>query len=264
MAAVEFDVVTLFPPMVQAFADYGVTGRAFEQGRARLAVWNPRDFATDNYRTVDDRPYGGGPGMVMLAEPLAAAIGAARARQRGAGIDRPRVIYMSPQGRVLDHAAVMDLAALPGMIFVAGRYEGIDERLIDREVDLELSIGDYVISGGELAALVVMDAVVRQLPGVLNAPESAAAESFVAGMLDWPHYTRPEVYDGRAVPPVLLSGNHAAIERWRRKEAIGRTADRRPDLLARIDLSAADRKLLAEYRQERNLEGEKYESDRAT
>ncbi|HEX6829203.1 MAG TPA: tRNA (guanosine(37)-N1)-methyltransferase TrmD, partial [Burkholderiales bacterium] len=213
--ALQLDVITLFPEMFEAVRRYGVTGRAAERGTYGIALWNPRDFTEDNYRTVDDRPYGGGPGMVMLARPLERAILAARARQAQAGVAGTRVIYLSPQGRLLDHSVVARLARLPGMVLLAGRYEGVDERLLRRQVDEELSIGDYVLSGGELPAMVLMDAVVRQLPGVLGDPESASQDSFVNGLLDCPHFTRPEVYEGEAVPAVLLSGHHAEIARWR-------------------------------------------------
>src|SRR5262245_6955329 len=204
----QFDVVTLFPQMFDAVTQCGVTGRARERGLYRLELWNPREFATNNYRTVDDRPYGGGPGMVMMAEPLEKTLAAARDRQKNAGVAAPQVVYVSPQGRLLDHGLVMELAARDGLILLAGRYEGVDERLIRRAVDAEVSIGDYVLSGGELAAMVVMDCIVRQLPGVLGDGESASQDSFVNGLLDCPHYTRPEAYQGETVPAVLLSGNH--------------------------------------------------------
>ncbi len=243
----QFDCITLFPQMFDAVSEYGITRRAREEGKWSLTLWNPRDFTTDNYRTVDDRPYGGGPGMVMLAEPLEKAIRAAKARVP----DVPaRVIYLSPQGARLDHRKVIELAQLPRMVLLCGRYEAVDERLIRRCVDEELSLGDYVLSGGELAAMVVIDAVVRQLPGVLNDAQSAAQDSFVNGLLDCPHYTRPEVYEGEAVPAVLLSGNHAEIARWRLKQALGRTWLRRPDLLEGRALSAEEQRLLAEFRAE--------------
>jgi tRNA (guanine37-N1)-methyltransferase len=244
---IEFDCVTLFPQMFAAVTDYGIARRAREESRWRLATWNPRDFTTDSYRTVDDRPYGGGPGMVMSPEPLAKAIRAAQARVPGV---RARVILLSPQGALLDHAKVVELAGLERIVLVCGRYEAVDERLVRRAVDEELSIGDYVLSGGELAAMVVIDAIVRQLPGALNDAQSAAQESFVGGLLDCPHYTRPETYEGERVPEVLLSGHHAAIERWRLKQSLGRTWLRRPDLLARRPLSAAEQALLAEFRAE--------------
>ena len=246
------DVVTLFPDLVADASRYGVTGRARERGLWTLGVWNPREFATDSYRTVDDRPYGGGPGMVMIAEPLAHALAAARRAQADAGNESPRTLYLSPAGGPLTHRTVMGLAASPGVVLLAGRYEGVDERLIAREVDDEVSIGDFVVSGGELPALLLIDAIVRQLPGALNDAESASQDSFADGILDCPHYTRPETYDGERVPDVLLSGNHAAIRRWRLKEALGRTWQRRPDVLARRVLSQDEQKLLDEYRQERS------------
>lgn len=251
----QFDIVTLFPEMFDAVADWGVTGRAREQGAYALATWNPRDFAANAYRTIDDRPYGGGPGMVMMADPLARAISAARGRQQAAGVDRPRVIGLSPQGRRLDHSLVMELVAHDGLVLLCGRYEGIDERLIERDVDDEISIGDYVLSGGELAAMVVIDSVVRQLPGVLGDDDSARCDSFVSGLLDHPHYTRPEVYEGKAVPAVLLSGHHADIERWRLKQSLGRTWLRRPELIQAMRLDAVQQRLLDEFQTEyRNSE----------
>jgi tRNA (guanine37-N1)-methyltransferase len=246
----QIDVVTLFATMFDAVTECGVTGRARERRLYELVLWNPRDFASNSYRTVDDRPYGGGPGMVMMAEPLEKAIGAARQRQKSSGVSKPRVAHLTPQGRLLDHAVVAELAQERGIVLLAGRYEGIDERVVRRAVDDELSIGDYVLSGGELAAMVVIDSVVRQLDGALGDAESAVQDSFVNGLLDHPHYTRPEVYEGAAVPPVLLSGNHADIGRWRLKQAIGRTWQRRPDLIAKRDLSAAERSLLDEFRKE--------------
>ena len=245
-----FDAITLFPPMFEALTQHGVTRRALEQGLWDFRAWNPRDFTTDNYRTIDDRPYGGGPGMVMLARPLALAIAAARERQRALGIAQPRVVYLSPQGKGLTHARVMDYAASPGLILLAGRYEGVDERLLALEVDEEVSIGDYVLSGGELPAMVLMDAILRQLPGVLGDALSVQQESFVHGLLDTPHYTRPEVYEGMAVPAVLMSGNHADIVRWRRKQALGRTWQKRPDMLVDQPLSGDNQKLLDEFKAE--------------
>lgn len=228
------DVVTLFPEMVSQAAAVGVTGRAQERGLWRLGVWNPRDFTTDNHKTVDDRPYGGGPGMVMLAEPLAQAIAAAKAAQRAAGIAQPRVIHLTPAGTPLTHARVMELAttADAGYVLLAGRYEGIDERLLMREVDEEVAVGDFVVSGGELPALMVIDAIARQLPGALNDEQSAREDSFANGLLDCPHFTRPEVYEGMAVPEVLLSGHHENIRRWRLQQSLQRTRQRRPDLMA--------------------------------
>ncbi|GAB4122464.1 MAG: tRNA (guanosine(37)-N1)-methyltransferase TrmD [Sideroxydans sp.] len=253
-----FDVITLFPEMFEALTKYGVTRRAAEQGRFQLQTWNPRDFTTDNYRTIDDRPYGGGPGMVMLAEPLEKTISAARSAQAQSGVKQSRVIHLSPQGRLLTHQVVMELLAREeGLILLASRYEGVDERLLVSQVDEELSIGDYVLSGGELAAMVVMDALVRQLPGVLGDDASAQQDSFVRGLLDCPHYTRPEVYHGMAVPEVLLSGHHAEIEKWRLKQSLGRTAERRPDLLARRQLTKQEARLLAEYQQEQASAQEK-------
>lgn len=246
----QFDVITLFPQMFDAVTAAGVIGRAREKGFYQLVAWNPRDFAHNAYRTVDDRPYGGGPGMVMMPEPLGKALAAARQRQKSTGVKQPRVIHLSPQGRLLNHHRVMELAAEQGMVLLAGRYEGVDERVIAREVDDEISIGDYVLSGGELAAMVVIDCIVRQLPGVLGDAESASQDSFVNGLLDCPHYTRPEVYEGEPVPQVLLSGNHAEIRRWRLKQALGRTWQRRPDLLLERALSDDERGLLEEFKQE--------------
>jgi tRNA (guanine37-N1)-methyltransferase len=250
--ALQFDVVTLFPPMFEAISAQGVTSRALEKQIYQLTLWNPRDFTTDNYKTVDDRPYGGGPGMVMLVEPLEKAINAAKARQRAAGVEAPRVIHLSPQGKPLTHAKVVSLAAEPGLILLASRYEGVDERLLRRVVDEEISIGDYVLSGGELPAMVLIDAIVRQLPGTLGDADSAAEDSFVDGLLDCPHYTRPEVYDGERVPDVLMSGNHAHIKRWRLKQSLGRTREKRPDLLAARSLTKEESRLLAEYEQEQD------------
>ena len=245
----QFDVITLFPDMFAAITQSGITRRAFEKNKCALALWNPRDFTTDNYRTVDDRPYGGGPGMVMLAKPLEAAINAARVRQVQQGVAKPRVIYLSPQGGTLTHRRVMQLTAEPGLVLLCGRYEAVDQRLLDRCVDEEISIGDFVLSGGELPAMALMDAVIRQLPGVLNDEGSAVEDSFVNGLLDCPHYTRPEIYEGVAVPPVLLGGNHAEIEKWRRQQALAATAEKRPDLIEQARaaglLSRADEKFLS-------------------
>lgn len=239
------DVVSIFPAMFAAVQEYGVVGRALTQGAVEFKVWNPRDFSTDKHRNVDDRPYGGGPGMVMAAPPLAQAIAAAKADNAGA-----KVAYVSPQGRRLNHAGVMDLAARRGLILVAGRYEGVDERVLDCCVDEEWSLGDYVLSGGELAAMVIIDAVTRQLPGSLGHADSAGADSFVDGLLDYPHYTRPEEYAGVPVPPVLLSGDHAAIRRWRLQQSLGRTWLRRPDLLAQLQLTEEQQRLLKQFQQE--------------
>ena len=236
-----FDVVSLFPEMFDALR-VGVTGRAIDRGQVDLALWNPRDYAQDPHRTVDDRPYGGGPGMVMMVEPLRAALSDAKAAAPDS-----RVLYLSPQGRRLDQAAVRDLAAGSGLILLAGRYEGVDERLIEAYVDEEWSIGDYVLSGGELPAMVLMDAVIRLLPGVLGHAESAEQDSYVDGLLDCPHFTRPEEIEGRAVPAVLKSGNHELIRRWRLQQALGRTWLRRPDLLEGRGLSGEERQLLDEF-----------------
>jgi tRNA (guanine37-N1)-methyltransferase len=249
-----FDVVTIFPEMLDALVDHGITRRALDEKRFELKAWNPRDFAQDTYRRVDDRPFGGGPGMVMMAEPLQACIDAAKARQREAGVERPKVVLMSPQGERLDEALVRELAQEAGLVLIAGRYEGIDERVVSSSVDREVSIGDYVTSGGELPAMVVIDCVVRRLPGSLNDAESAAQDSFSAGLLDWPHYTRPEKWKDAKVPEVLMSGNHAGIARWRRKQALGRTWDRRPDLIDEAKLSREDRQLLEEYRREQQAQ----------
>ena len=232
----QFDVVTLFPEMFSAVTASGITRRALDEGRWRLATWNPRDFTSDNYRTIDDRPYGGGPGMVMLAEPLEAAIDAAVGSQVEAALPRPRVVLMSPQGRPLTHRRVMELKDAPGLVLVCGRYEAIDERLIDRAIDEEISLGDFVLSGGEIAAMALIDAVVRQLPGALGDAGSAQQDSFAdaagGGLLDCPHYTRPETYRGVKVPEILLSGHHARIVEWRREQALLATVRKRPDLVA--------------------------------
>jgi len=224
-----FGVVTIFPEMFAALSGYGVAGRAFRDGLARLESWNPRDYTEDRHRSVDDRPYGGGPGMVMMAPPLCAAIRAAR-RRLGEGT---RAVYLTPQGAPLTQRRVAELAADAGpLLLVAGRYEGIDERVIETEIDEEISLGDYVLSGGEIAAMALLDAVLRLLPGALGHEESAAQDSFAEGLLDCPHYTRPEVFEGLAVPEVLLSGDHERIRRWRREQAVARTRARRPDLVA--------------------------------
>jgi tRNA (guanine37-N1)-methyltransferase len=241
-----FDVISLFPEMVRTIAEYGVVGRAHRRELVTLGIENPRDHTSDAHRTVDDRPYGGGPGMVMKYEPLAGAIAAARSRSPAGS----PVVYLSPQGEVFDQAAAKRYAGMPGLILLAGRYEGIDERFIEAHVDEELSLGDFVLSGGEIAAMAVIDATVRLLPGVLGDDESAIQDSFVEGLLDHPHYTRPEEIDGRTVPDVLLSGDHAEIARWRLKEALGRTLVRRPDLVEKLELSDEQQMLLDEYLKE--------------
>jgi len=241
------DVLTLFPEFIAAAASVGVVGRAQQRGLIEVQSWNPRDFAFDNYRRIDERSFGGGPGMVMSTQPLRDCLAA----MRDAAPEKPHVIYLSPQGAKLTQRRVRELAALPRLILVCGRYEGIDERLVQREIDEEISIGDYVLSGGELAAAVVIDAVGRVQPGALNDAASADQDSFEDGLLDCPHYTRPEIdAEGVAVPAVLLSGNHAEIAKWRRKQSLGRTWLRRPDLLARLELSKSDRVLLEEFRRE--------------
>lgn len=242
----QVQIVSLFPEMVRTVAEYGVVGRATERGLLSVNCVNPRDFATDVHRTVDDRPYGGGPGMVMKYAPLAESIQAAKALLP----ENCPVVCLSPQGKVFDQAMAKRYAAMPGLVLVAGRYEGIDERLIESHVDEEVSLGDFVLSGGEIAAMALVDAVTRLLPGVLGDADSALQDSFMQGLLDCPHYTRPEVVDGRQVPEVLLSGDHARIDAWRKKEALGRTYLRRPDLVERLDLSDEQRRLLDEYLQE--------------
>ncbi len=241
-------VVTLFPEMFSAITDYGVSGRALKQGLFELRCWNPRQFTSDRHQTVDDRPYGGGPGMVMMAQPLRRAIQAAKAWVG----PEVKVVYLSPQGRTLDQSNVSSFAqgGSSNLVLLCGRYEGVDERLIEIEVDEELSIGDYVLSGGELAAMVAIDAIIRLLPGALGHAQSAAQDSFAEGVLDCPHYTRPEMYEGREVPKVLLSGNHEQIRIWRLQQALGRTWQRRPDLLKKIALTEEQRLLLERYRAE--------------
>ena len=239
------DVISIFPEMFEAITGYGIPGRAIKKDLLQLRVWNPRDYTDDKHRSVDDRPYGGGPGMVMLAEPLAKTIAATRVEQSQA-----KVIYLSPQGRKLDHAAVKEFSTRAGVILLAGRYEGVDERLLASVVDEEWSIGDYVLSGGELPAMVLIDAIARQLPGVLGDEDSAAQDSFVTGLLDCPHYTRPEMVGGQPVPEVLLSGNHEQIRCWRLKQMLGRTWLRRPDLLERLQLNDEQQRLLEEFRRE--------------
>lgn len=243
----QLGAVTLFPEMFSAVSEYGITGRAIKSGLVDLRCWNPRDFTTNQHRTVDDRPYGGGPGMVMMAEPLAAALSVARKELSGAS-----VIHLSPEGRRLDHQGVQELAGREKLIFLAGRYEGIDERLLEDEVDEEWSIGDYVISGGELAAMVVIDSVIRLLPGALGDEASAEQDAFVDGLLDCGHFTRPELYKDKAVPKVLLSGDHEAIRKWRLKQSLGRTWLKRPDLLDKRILNDEEQVLLKEFQQEEN------------
>lgn len=237
----KLSVISLFPELVQGVAEHGVVGRAIKQGLLSLQVINPRDFATDRHRTVDDRPYGGGPGMLMRVEPCAQAI----AQAKSAG--ERKVVYLSPQGRRVDQQLLKQHSDSPGLILLCGRYEGIDERLIRQQVDEEWSIGDYVLSGGELAAMVVIDSLSRLIPGVLGHEESAEQDSFMNGLLDCPHYTRPESIDGEMVPAVLLSGDHEAIRRWRLQQSLGRTWQRRPDLLAERQLSVEEQALLTEF-----------------
>lgn len=239
--------ITLFPEMMSAITDYGVSGRAIKNGLLSVSCWNPRDFTSDRHQTVDDRPYGGGPGMVMKTEPLSLAINAAKAE-----LPEARVAYLSPQGRRLDQAALAELAQRSSLILLAGRYEGVDERLLQQQVDEEWSIGDYVLSGGELAGMVIADGVARLLPGVLGHEMSAVEDSFVDGLLDCPHYTRPEVFEGEQVPEVLLSGDHERIRRWRLKQSLARTWERRPDLLEGVTLNDEQETLLADYLRERD------------
>lgn len=247
-------IVSLFPDMFQAITHYGITRRACDRGLLQVECWDPRDYTADKHQTVDDRPYGGGPGMVMQVEPLRQAIRAAKNAAKGP----TKVIYLSPQGRRLEQTDIRVAAEAERLIFVAGRYEGIDERLITLEVDEEWSIGDYVLSGGELAIMVVIDALTRWLPGALGHEESANSDSFIGGLLDCPHYTRPEVVDGLSVPKVLLTGNHAAIERWRLKQRLGQTWLRRRDLLEKLALNAQYQALLEEFirENERGVEHE--------
>lgn len=246
-----FGVITLFPEMFDAVTQYGVTGRAVKSGLISVECWSPRDFAFDRHRTVDDRPYGGGPGMLMKVQPLRDAIHAAR-NAAGEGV---KVIYLSPQGRKLDHTGVRELVSCKKLILVAGRYEGIDERLIGTEIDEEWSLGDFVLSGGELPAMTMIDAISRLVPGVLGHQDSAEEDSFVDGLLDCPHYTRPESIEGLSVPDVLLSGNHEEIRRWRLKQQLGRTWQRRPDLLEGLELDAEQQALLTDYIHETEASG---------
>jgi tRNA (guanine37-N1)-methyltransferase len=241
----KFDLVTLFPQMFTAITEYGITSRALQQDIYAVRFWNPRDFTKDNHKTVDDRPYGGGPGMVMLTEPLEQAIQAAKSAQAAENV-ASWVIHLSPAGAPLTHEKVMQLSKKPGLVLLASRYEGVDQRLLDAEVDEEISIGDYVLTGGELPAMALIDAIVRQLPGSLGDSDSAIEDSFVDGLLDCPHYTRPEQYNGVKVPEVLLSGNHAKIKQWRLKMSLHRTRDQRPDLLAARPLTKEEARLLQE------------------
>ena len=238
-------VVTLFPEMLAAVRDNGITGRAVTRGQLEIQCWNPRDFTADRHKTVDDRPYGGGPGMLMKVQPLRDAVDAARQWTGDA-----RVVYLSPQGQVFDQSAATQMAQRGNLILIAGRYEGIDERLIQAVVDEEWSIGDYVLSGGELPAMVLIDAVTRLLPGALGDAQSAVEDSFSDGLLDHPHYTRPEVLDGETVPAILLSGDHEKIRRWRLQQALGRTWLRRPDLLQSKNLTEEQRALLTDFRRD--------------
>ncbi len=242
----KISVVTLFPEMFKALSEYGVSGRALKQGLVELTFSNPREFAEDRHRTVDDRPYGGGPGMLMKTEPVTAAIKAAR-EQLGSGKKKVLVIYLSPQGRPLAQKDLDRLASEQALVLLCGRYEGVDERVISSLVDEEVSLGDYVISGGELAAMVLMDGIIRLQPEALGHEDSALEDSFVAGLLDCPHYTRPEEFAGMKVPEVLLSGDHAAIARWRMKQSLGRTWQRRPELLQELELNAEQQALLDEF-----------------
>lgn len=250
-----YHVVTLFPEMFAALTGFGVSGRAVARQLCRVRFWDPRDFTQDNYRTVDDRPFGGGPGMVMLAEPLDLALIAAKASARREGAEKPRLIHLSPQGRRLDQALVEELVAEPALVLLAGRYEGIDERLFARHGLEEVSVGDYVLSGGELPAMVLLDAVIRQLPGALGHADSAKEDSFADGLLDCPHYTRPESWLGMPVPEVLRGGNHAEVARWRLKQALARTRARRPELLEHRAMSPLERELLRELESARRESG---------
>lgn len=239
-------IITLFPEMFHAITNYGVIGRAVKDGRLRVDFWNPREFTQDRHQTVDDRPYGGGPGMLMMVQPLSDAILQAKAKIG----EQTKVIYLSPQGKPLTQTGVTELSTVESLILVCGRYEGIDERVIQTLIDEEWSVGDYVLSGGELPAMVMVDAITRLLPGVLGHAESAVEDSFVNGLLDHPHYTRPEILNGMQVPKVLLSGNHAEIRRWRLKQSLGRTWQRRPDLLQHLALTDEQKSLLKEFQQD--------------
>ena len=241
-----FGVVSLFPEMFQTFTEQGVTGRAVKSGKLKVDFFNPRDFTHDKHRTVDDRPYGGGPGMLMMVQPLLDAIRAAKQ----AAEKKTKVIYLSPQGKTLTQRGVKQLSENESVILVAGRYEGIDERVIEAEIDEEWSVGDYILSGGELPAMILMDAVARLVPGVLGHAQSAEQDSFSDGLLDCPHYTRPENLHGQSVPSVLLSGDHQKIKQWREKQSLGRTWQRRPELLNDLALTEEQQRLLDEYQQE--------------
>jgi len=245
-----FDVVSLFPEMFDALTGSGITQRARSNGLYELVLWNPRDFSANVYRSVDDRPYGGGPGMVMMAEPIAKSLKAARQRQLSSGVKHSRTVFLSPQGRPLTQQIVEELGEYDGLVLLAGRYEGVDERVLATEIEDQVSIGDYVLSGGELPAMVLMDALIRRIPGALNDAESVQQDSFSNGLLDCPQYTRPEVYGRNAVPAVLLSGHHGHISRWRMKQSLGRTWRVCPDLLANLSLTAEQMALLEEYKME--------------
>lgn len=242
--AFEFDVITLFPEMFDAIKNFGITQRAFKEKIVSLTLWNPRDFTEDVHKTVDDRPYGGGPGMVMMAEPLTKTLEAVKAAKPMGAEGAHWVVHLAPAGKKLDHQKVLELVNRKRLILLASRYEGVDQRFIDQYVDEELSIGDYVLSGGELPAMVLMDAMVRQLPGALGHQDSAQEDSFVDGLLDCPHYTRPEIFQGERVPEVLLSGHHKKIKAWRLKASLQRTRDVRPDLLAARSLTKEEIRLL--------------------
>tara|TARA_B100000767_G_scaffold270369_1_gene293910 strand:+ start:262 stop:1041 length:780 start_codon:yes stop_codon:yes gene_type:complete len=248
-ALLTFDVVTLMPEMFLALSEYGVTGRAFKENIVNLNLWNPREFSTDLHKTVDDRTYGGGPGMLMMADPLVKSIEAAKARQNKLGIENSKVIHMTPSGKLLSHNEVKRLLDFEGLVIISSRYEGIDERVNDW-IDEEISIGDYVLSGGELPAMTMMDCLIRQLPGALNDDESATQDSFVSGLLDYSHFTRPEVFKKLKVPEVLLSGNHEKIRLWRLKESLRLTWSKRPDLLAKKLLTKEETRLLEEIQTE--------------
>ena len=247
-----FDVVTLFPQMIQDASRYGVLGKAIENKAVRLVVWNPREFATDKHRSVDERPYGGGPGMLMAVQPLRDTIKAAAADDTS----QAKVLYLSPQGQPLKQADLIRFAGLERLLLVSGRYEGIDERVINSVIDEEISLGDYVLSGGELAALSVIDGVTRLLPGVLGSDESSKQDSYMHGLLDYPHYTRPNIVDGMEVPSILLGGDHAAIKQWRLKQSLGRTWQRRPDLMKDYPLDSEQERLLNEFINEQSMKEE--------